>query len=212
MAIPDSAPMAVQTNSGGGLQPVKSTAAAAGTKAVIGRRNFIEIPVHAAEAPGGAAEKLCGAKAPVDARNSPHNPQHDPPQGLRGDFPSHSGNFTPPKGPAAGAGAAEAAAGGDVAAGGARNAPGGAAQKVGGAKAPADARNSPHKPQHDPPRDLRGDFPSHSGKFTPPKSPATGSAGEATGGDVAAGSTPNARQQRNKTARIVKIRAVFSGG
>src|SRR5690625_6502703 len=112
MAIPDSAPMAVQTNSGVELQPVKSTAAAAGTKAVIGRRNFIEIPVHAAEAPGGAAEKLCGAKAPVDTRNSPHNPQHDPPQDLRGDFPSHSGHFTPPKSPAPGAAGAAAAGGG----------------------------------------------------------------------------------------------------
>src|SRR5690625_5175261 len=48
MAIPDSAPMAVQTTSGVELQPVKSTAAAAGAgaRAVIGKRNFIEIPVH----------------------------------------------------------------------------------------------------------------------------------------------------------------------
>src|SRR5690625_8032118 len=123
MAIPDSGPMAVQTTSGVELQPVKSTAAAA-------------------EAPGGATEKLCGAKVPADARNSPHNPQHDPPQGLRGDFPSHSRNFTPPKGPAAGAGAAEAAAGGDVAAGGASEETGGAARKLCGAKGAGEARNS----------------------------------------------------------------------
>src|SRR5690625_1522201 len=103
-------------------------------------------------------------------------------------------------------GAGEAAAVGDVTAGGATKRTGDAAEKLCGAKAPVDARNSPHKPQYDPLQDLRGDFPSHSGKFTPPKSPATGSAGEA------AGSTPNARQQRNKTARILTIRAVFSGG
>src|SRR5690625_7839113 len=113
MAIPDSGPMAVQTTSGVELQPVKSTAAAA-------------------EAPGGATEKLWGAKVPADARNSPHNPQHDPPQGLRGDFPSHSGNFTPPKSPAAGAGGAAAAAGGDGAAGGGREGRAGAEQQLAG--------------------------------------------------------------------------------
>src|SRR5690625_3307146 len=70
---------------------------------------------------------------------------------------------------------------GGEATGGAREATGGAAQKLGGAKVPADARNSPHNAQYDPPQDLRGDFPSHSGKIAPPKAPAASDGG--AGGD-----------------------------
>src|SRR5690625_5172233 len=71
---------------------------------------------------------------------------------------------------------------GGEATGGAREATGGAAQKLGGANVSADARNSQHNPQYDPPQDLRGDFPSHSGKIAPPKAPAA-SDGGAGGGD-----------------------------